>query len=178
MPIYQVLPGPKRLGDTLNTDRSQGQDLPSIILPTLSWLSDRLEKKPGPQLSWSLESDGSIWVQKTATKPKRVRLWQATNPNARDFHLGTIGAAWTNTPLAEDEDDVYTGYVPPPPRGWTAFTVELAFPGATVIPTPLESDQIFRTNVRVSPDTLLFQGGACFCWGCLPSWSGWRADLR
>lgn len=110
---FSDLPGPKHLRYSLNTDHSQGQDLPSIILPTLSWLSDARDSKPGPQFSWSLDPDGSIRVQ-TKTQPKGVRRWQATNPAARDFRLETIGAAWTSTPMAESANGVDVGYVPPP----------------------------------------------------------------
>ena len=92
---FTDIPGPKRLRYTPNTDHTLGQDLPSIILPTLSWLSSVLDNEQGPQFSWTLEPNGSIRVQ-TFTEPKRVRLWQATNPNARDFPLESIGAAWTS----------------------------------------------------------------------------------
>jgi PhoPQ-activated pathogenicity-related protein len=154
------LPGPTRLRYTLNTDHSQAQDLPSVILPTLSWLSDVLDDKASPNVEWSLEPDGAIWVR-TDTEPKRVRLWQATNPHARDFRLESIGEAWTSTELAPSADGEYRGYVAPPPQGWTAFTVELTFPGSTVVPTPLESDQIFTTDVRVLPD--VYPGVALDC---------------
>ena len=173
---YADLPGPKRLRYTLNTDHTQGQDLQNIILPTLSWLSDVLDNKPGPAFTWSLEPDGSIRVQ-TFSKPKRVRLWQATNPNARDFRLESIGAVWTSTELPDSGSGVYIGRVNPPPQGWTAFTVELTFPGSTWIPTPLESDQVYTADVRVTPGKLPYKDTDCFCWECLPNSSGWRAIL-
>jgi PhoPQ-activated pathogenicity-related protein len=174
---FADLPGPKRLRYTLNTDHSQAQDLRSIILPTLSWLSDVLDEKAGPQFSWTLEANGSIRVQ-TYTTPKRVRLWQATNPEARDFRLESIGAAWTSSNLSDAGNGVYVGYVSPPARGWRAFTVEVTFAGSTLLPTPLESDQVFTTDVRVTPDTLPFKGTSCPCQACLPGWSGWRSILR
>jgi PhoPQ-activated pathogenicity-related protein len=157
---FADLPGPKRLRYTLNTDHSQGKDLRSIILPTLSWLSDVLDDKQGPQFSWTLEPNGSIRVH-TFTKPKRVRLWQASNPNARDFRLESIGAVWTSSDLQDTGNGVYVGYVPPPAQGWTAFTVELTFAGSTLIPTPLESDEVFTTDVRVTPADLPYAGTAC-----------------
>ena len=174
---FADLPGPKLLRYTLNTDHSQGQDLPSIILPTLSWLSDVLDDEQSPRFSWSLEPDGAIRVH-TETRPKRVRLHQASNPNARDFRLESIGPAWTSTDLQETDVGVYVGRVAPPVQGWTAFTVELTFPGSTAIPTPLESDQVFTTDVLVTPASLPFKGTHCFCWDCQPSWSGWRSLLR
>jgi len=174
---FRDLPAPKKLRYTLNTDHSQAQDLRSIIQPTLSWISDVLDGKSGPQFSWTKEPDGSIRVQ-TFTEPKRVRLWQATNPSARDFRLDSIGAAWTSSNLKDTGNGVYVGKVSPPAQGWTAFTVEVTFPGSTLIPTPLESDQVFTTDVRVTPDTLPFKGTSCFCSACLPNWGGWRSILE
>lgn len=154
------LSAPKRLRYTFNTDHAQGEDLPGIILPALSWISDVLDGKPSPQIEWTLEDDGAIRVW-TLSTPKQVRLWQATNPDARDFRLEAIGPAWTSTELLEAGPGEYIGEVPLPPEGWTAIAVEVTFPGSTLIPTPLESDQVFTTEVRVIPDTLPYAGTAC-----------------
>jgi PhoPQ-activated pathogenicity-related protein len=170
---FDALPGPKQLRYTLNTDHSQGQDLESIILPTLSWLSDVLDDKHSPGFTWELEPDGRIRVQ-TTKQPERVRLWQATNPDARDFRLETIGAAWTSTVLQPTAVGEYVGYVSPPARGWTAYTVELTFPGSTLIPTPLETQQIFTTDVQVTPAELPFRYEDS---GCPPyEWPVWLPD--
>jgi len=174
---YEGLPGPKRLRYTFNTDHSQAQDPETIILPTLSWLSDVLDEKESPQVTWTLQSDGSI-VVKPSKEPKQVRLWQATNPNARDFRLPTIGATWTSSKLQKSADGTYIGRVQQPPQGWTAFSVEVTFAGSTLLPTPLESDEVFTTSVQVTPATLPFEGTACFCSLCVPSWSGWRSTLH
>jgi len=47
------------------------------------------------------------------------RLWQATNPAARDFRLETLGNAWTSAPLRPGGDGVYAGSVTPPASGWS-----------------------------------------------------------
>jgi PhoPQ-activated pathogenicity-related protein len=174
---FSELPGPKQLRYTLNTDHSQGQDLWSIVLPALSWRSDVLDNKPRPQFSWSLEPDGSIRVT-TVTQPSRVRLWQATNPSARDFRLESIGAAWTSTRLPDSGDGIYIGDVTPPKKGWTAFTVELTFPGSSELSGEIEIDQIYTTDVRIIPGSLPFAGTECFCWACLPDRGGWRSSLQ
>lgn len=174
---FDALPDPKQLRYTFNTDHSQGQDLMAIIPPTLSWLSDVLDDKPGPRFHWSLEADGTIRVQ-TFTEPKQVRLWQATNPSGRDFRLEEIGAAWSHSDLPDGANGLYVASVPPPSEGWTAFSVELTFAGSTLIPTPLETDQVFTTDVVVTPPGLPFEGTACLCTECLPRWSGWRSGLR
>ncbi|MCG6898057.1 MAG: PhoPQ-activated pathogenicity-related family protein [Thiocapsa sp.] len=174
---FDALPLPRQLRYTFNTDHSQGQDLAAIIPPTLSWMSDVLDDKQGPRFRWSLEADGTIRVQ-TFTEPERVRVWQATNPSGRDFRLEEIGAAWSHKDLPKSASGLYVVSVPPPLEGWTAFSVELTFAGSTFMPTPLETDQVFTTDVVVTPPTLPFTGTACFCSECLPRWSGWRSMLR
>ncbi len=45
-----------------------------------------LAQAPLPQFSWTLQSSNSIRVVAEGS-PTAVKLWQATNPNARDFRL-------------------------------------------------------------------------------------------
>jgi PhoPQ-activated pathogenicity-related protein len=84
----------------------------------------------------------------TRQAPTDVQLWQAVNPTARNFRFDVIGAAYTNTALKAAGPNTWVARVPPPPAGWTAFFVELAFPGAGKYPLKLTS------GVRVLPDKL------------------------
>lgn len=101
-----------------------------------------------PRYIWKMEKDGSIRVE-TRDRPTEVKLWQATNPKARDFRLDTIGPAYTSTALQEEKPGVYVARVPAPSQGWTAFFVQLSYPGGTY-PCKL------TTGVRIVPDTLPF----------------------
>jgi len=83
-------------------------------------------------------------------QPAEVRLWQATNPSARDFRLDTIGPGWKSTVLLAETAGVYVGRVTAPAQGFTAFLVELTYHLGG--PTPLK----LTTDVRVTPDTLPF----------------------
>jgi PhoPQ-activated pathogenicity-related protein len=94
-----------------------------------------------------VEKDGSIHV-KTTDKPKEVKLWQASNPNTRNFTLYTLGPAWKSSSLSEDKPGTYIARVDKPAKGWTAYFAELTYPGRA--PTPLK----FTTEVRVIPDML------------------------
>jgi PhoPQ-activated pathogenicity-related protein len=87
----------------------------------------------------------------TATPPQSVRLWQAHNPYARDFRLENIGPAWTSSPLSDQGGGVYIGFVPEPAQGWSAFLVDLDFGDGIIL----------STEVRITPDTLPFEGQAC-----------------
>jgi PhoPQ-activated pathogenicity-related protein len=106
------------------------------------------QQKPRPRYRWRFEGDDAVRVE-VEDRPREVKLWQATNPSARDFRLDTIGPAWTSSALEESTTGVYTARVPAPPQGWTAFFVELTFDG----PAGAEPWK-FTSGVRVVPDTL------------------------
>jgi len=86
----------------------------------------------------------------TKQLPRAVLLWQATNPAARNFRLDTIGAAYRSTPLTLSGPNTWIARVEPPAAGWTAFFVEMSFPGAGKYPLKITS------GVRVLPDKLPF----------------------
>ncbi len=102
---------------------------------------------PRPEITWTFERDGSIKVV-TKQRPDAVLLWQAVNPAARDFRLDAIGAAYRSTPLTATGPNTWVARVAPPPSGWTAFFVEMAFPAGGKYPFKVTS------GVRVLPDTL------------------------
>jgi PhoPQ-activated pathogenicity-related protein len=102
-----------------------------------------------PQFSWELAKDGSIRV-KTTDQPAEVKLWQATNAEARDFRLMTIGPGWKSSSLTATGGE-YVARVEKPAKGWTAFFVELTYPSGS--PSPYK----FTTDVRVLPDVTNFK---------------------
>src|SRR6185503_10231790 len=108
-----------------------------------------LEGRHRPEFSWKKQKDGSITVT-VKDKPKEVKLWQATNPKARDFRVDTIGNAYTSTPLNEQKPGVYVGRVEKPAQGYTAFFVELTYASGGKYPFK------FTTEVSVVPDVLPF----------------------
>ncbi len=97
-----------------------------------------------PRFAWTNEKDGSIKVS-AADAPKEVRLWQATNPQARDFRLETLGPKWISSPLKMERGGC-VARVPEPAQGWTAFMVELTYDSTGSLPLKL------TTQVRVLPD--------------------------
>jgi len=151
---FTDLPFPKLMRYTPNTDHRQSDE--EVLLSAVSWINDVRSETPHPEFSWTLATDGSIRVEAT-DRPKAVRLWQATNHDARDFRLETIGAAWTNTELIDRGDGLYIGAVSPPAAGWTAYFVELIYQQLGV----LAADQVYTTDVRVTPDELPFEGTQC-----------------
>jgi PhoPQ-activated pathogenicity-related protein len=81
-----------------------------------------------------------------------AKLWQASNPNARDFRLEILGnQAWSETVISPDEDGKYRVTVAQPASGWRAYLVELTYPGMAGIP------QTYTTSVFVTPDDHPFE---------------------
>jgi PhoPQ-activated pathogenicity-related protein len=113
---------------------------------SLAFYQAFLNGTPRPQFQWTFEANGDIRVT-SKTKPTAVKLWQATNPEHRDFRLMTIGPAYHDSDLVDQGSGTYIGRVPKPEKGWTAYFVELTFPSGGAHPFK------FTTAVRVIPDT-------------------------
>lgn len=147
---YNDLPGPKYLRYVPNAEHSlRGSD---AWFSLLAWYNAVIYEKPIPQYDWQIDKDGTIRVQ-TKDKPVEVKLWQASNPGARDFRLTSIGPRWTSAKLSADSKGEYVAKIAAPKQGWTAYMVELTFPSGLAL-APFK----FTTGVKVMPDTLPFKG--------------------
>lgn len=144
---FDELPGEKYLRYVPNTDHSlRDSDAREGMM---AFYTSILNNTPRPKFSWKLQKNGAIKVV-CETKPSSVKLWQATNPNARDFRVETLGKVWTSTDLEEKRKGVYVGDVPKPEKGFTAYMVEMTFPAPGMVPFK------FTTPVRVKPDVYPF----------------------
>jgi PhoPQ-activated pathogenicity-related protein len=99
-----------------------------------------------PRFTWSFEKNGDIKVS-SKQKPTAVKVWQATNPEHRDFRLEKLGPAYKDTDLEDRGGGVWVAHVPAPAKGWTAYFVEATFASGTKYPLK------FTSGVRVTPDT-------------------------
>ena len=115
-----------------------------------------LEGGKRPRFSWKKLPDGTLRVE-TKDEPAEVKLWQATNPKARDFRLDVIGKAYSSTPLTPDKKGVYQGRVPKPAEGYSAFFVELTYPRG-----PGKQPFKFTTEISIVPDVLPYKWEAAF----------------
>jgi PhoPQ-activated pathogenicity-related protein len=146
---FKDLPGVKYLRYVPNADHSlKGSD---AFLTLLACYNAILNNVSLPQFSWTLGDDGSMPVS-AKDPPSEVRLWQATNPDARDFRVETFGTNWHSAPLTDQGEGRYLGKVAQPSKGWTAFFVELTFPSG-LSQAPFK----FTTQVRVVPDVLPYK---------------------
>jgi PhoPQ-activated pathogenicity-related protein len=145
---YAALPEEKHLRYVPNAKHNlEGSDSRESIE---AFYQAILNNHPRPTFSWKKEKDGALVVT-TKDRPREVNLWQATNPQARDFRVDTIGKAWTSSPLAEQESGVYVGRLSPPEKGFTAFFVELVYSSGSRYPFK------FTTEVSVVPDVLPYR---------------------
>lgn len=138
-----------------NTDHYLTGAFEDVLSSVVPYYDAFLNGDPRPFFWWWLLDDGSIVVE-TIDQPKAVNLWQATNPEARDFRLVTIGPSWVSTPLVDQGEGLYIALVTPPETGWTAFFVELIY--ESPFQGEDEYDYRFTTEMRMLPETLLYEG--------------------
>jgi PhoPQ-activated pathogenicity-related protein len=145
---YADLPEEKHLRYVPNVKHNlEGSDATDSMI---AFYQAIIARKPRPRFSWKKEKDGSLVVN-VVDKPSEVNLWQATNPQARDFRVDTIGKAYQSTPLKESKSGAYIANIKKPVKGYTAFFVELVYPGPAKIPFK------FTTEVSVVPDVLPYR---------------------
>jgi PhoPQ-activated pathogenicity-related protein len=140
---FRELKGEKYLRYVPNTDHSlRKSDAPESLL---AYYDAIVRGAPRPAFDWTIAGDGTITVT-SDTKPAKVLLWHASNPDARDFRLETLGPVWTASPVTPDAEDRYIARLPAPADGWIAYFVELTFETGGVAPL------VFTTDVKVLPD--------------------------
>lgn len=144
---FDDLVGEKYLRYVPNSDHGlSGTD---AVQSVVAFYLQVLSGKEGPKFSWEQPNDNTFRVT-TVDTPFEVRLWQATNPEGRDFRLESLGPAYTSEELEADSDGVYTAHVDDPAEGFTAFFVEMTY--ETDAPVPFKA----TTNVAIVPDVLPF----------------------
>ncbi len=72
-----------------------------------------IHKRRRPNYAWEITPNGLIQAR-TKDDPMAVNLWQATNSEARDFRLDTIGEAWTSSPLASAKKGLWIAKIEKP----------------------------------------------------------------
>ena len=141
---FKQLKGETHLRYVPNTDHGVTRN--SDAIRTLAAFFESVIKgATRPEFTWKVQKDGAIEVS-TKDKPTAVKLWQATNPNARDFRLEKIGPAYKATDLPESSKGKYVARVTKPEKGYTAYFVELTYPSGGKYPFK------FTTQVKVNPD--------------------------
>ena len=149
---FDDLKGEKHLRYVPNADHGVDKSIDAVT-SILAFYQMIVSGTPRPETTWTFESDGSIHVE-SDTPPQRVTLWQAHNPEARDFRLATIGPAYKSTELKPEADGSWIAPVTTPEKGWTAAFVELSYDSGGAFPFKVS------TAVQVLPKTRPFEGVA------------------
>ena len=144
---WNNLKGPKYLRYVPNSDHSLKN---TDALTTLTAFYDAIVRnKKLPEYTWELPQAGKIRVV-SKTRPSRVKLWQATNPDARDFRLETLGRKYVEQDIPVNDSGIYEASFEKPEKGWTAGFVELTYDDE---PAPFK----FTSGITITPDTLPFK---------------------
>ena len=136
------LPGETLVRYLPNTDHTltapDGSDTETVNT-VIAWYHTVIDGRARPRLTWT--HTGDILTLHIDQTPSAVRLWSATNPDARDFRRESFGPNWTSQPLAAEHSGVYVANVPPPAKGFTAFFIDAKV-----------ADQTYSTQIYVTPD--------------------------
>lgn len=144
---FDDLKGEKNLRYVPNADHSlRGSDAQDTIL---AWYAAFLDHKPRPKVDWKLAKNGTLRVT-TDARPTAVKLWQATNPEGRDFRLVKIGPVWKSSDLSAAKPGIYQLKLPVAARGYTASFVELTY---NMAGKPMK----LTTGVLITPEGLPFR---------------------
>jgi PhoPQ-activated pathogenicity-related protein len=140
---YGDLKGEKQLRYVPNTDHGvtrKSDAAESLLVFYKSVVSGRKR----PEFTWTIGAGGTIDVTCRDT-PSAVKLWQAHNPEARDFRLEKLGPAYKSHDVSASGPGRYTVKLEKPEKGFTASFVELTFPSP-------DGNWKFTTGVKVMPD--------------------------
>jgi PhoPQ-activated pathogenicity-related protein len=144
---YNKLLGEKHLRYMPNTRHNLE---PVGVTQSLSAFMDSVaNNRPRPEFTWKVNKSAGTIEVKAPQAPKEMKLWQVTNPKARDFRLTETKATWTSQKVAL-VNGKYTAKVAKPASGYTAFFVELIYDSGAKHP------HTFTTEVNVVPNTYPF----------------------
>ena len=146
---WDELPSPKYLryvpnaGHSLeNTDASE-----SLI----SYYNHIINNQSIPKFTWTADTTGFQIQMDPNNLPDELLLWNAHNPDDRDFRLYVIDRIWLARNIEIPEDGNITIDINTPEEGFTAWLVEATFNGT--------SELSFKqtTGVVVTPDEYPFK---------------------
>lgn len=140
---FDGLKGEKHLCYFPNTDHGLNED---AYFRLAGFYHALMTGTPRPSLSWGRAADGTLTVR-CETRPTKVTLWRAVNPDARDFRLESFGPKYESVEVPLSDSGEYTSSEQAPEKGWKAFFFEMEFPNGE-FPRPF----VITTGVSIIPD--------------------------
>ncbi|EON76135.1 PhoPQ-activated pathogenicity-related protein [Lunatimonas lonarensis] len=101
-----------------------------------------------PEYSWEVTDTHIKVTVDPQNPPVQVKLWEAHNPEARDFRIDVFGPKWMDTVIPVQENGVYQIPIQAPDKGWKGHFVEITYAGKAPIK--------LTTGVKVLPETYPF----------------------
>lgn len=140
---WDELVGEKHVRYVPNADHSMGGT--DVVESLDAWYHAIVHNISIPRYTWDMADDGTITVL-TLDRPTEVLLWQAHNPESRNFMQDVIGRAYQSTVVSEVEPGRYVVKLEPPAEGFTAYYLEMTYPSGLSVPFK------FSSGVKIVPD--------------------------
>ncbi len=104
-----------------------------------------------PAFDWSIHDD-TIFAEVDPGADYQIRIWEAVNPEGRDFKSYVVGKeAWKMETIEITENGLYTIPIAAPDKGYKGALVEVVFNPDSDFPLTLTSGTV------VTPDTYPFE---------------------
>ncbi len=143
---WNDLPGEKHLMYVPNSGHNVSNS--DALQNLTAFYASVLDNTPRPGYTWELAGDAFKINTDTVTTPASIKLWQAHNPEKRDFRIDVFGPHWTSTEVPINKNGTYEITLSAPDKGWKGYFVEITYPGK--IPFKV------TTGVEVLPRTYPF----------------------
>ncbi|WP_115555085.1 PhoPQ-activated pathogenicity-related family protein [Xanthomonas arboricola] len=123
--FYDALPGSKALRMVPNSAHNGIRT--SIVDSLVPFIARLQQQRSLPNVSDTLRAGDAPHIRfRSSERPTQVRLWAATNPQARDFRYA-CGIRYHATPIALARGNSVSVPVQIPDAGWSAYFVEATY---------------------------------------------------
>lgn len=146
---WEDLPREKYIRYVPNTGHSIGDTDASESLAAFYY--NIINKQKTPEFTWSVETNGFQVEFDPENPPDELRIWNAHNPDARDFRLYVIDRIWVSKQIDIDPSGQQFIEIETPKNGYSAWFVEATFN----IDSPLPFKQ--TTGTVITPDVYPFE---------------------
>lgn len=126
-----------------------GHGLDGSYLPQnlVSFYNSTISGSPIPEFSWNISGD-TIFARIDATADYQIRLWEAVNPEGRDFKSYVVGEeAWQMQEIEMVENGKYAIPIDSPDKGYKGALVEVIFNVDSDFPLTLTSGTVVTPDI-------------------------------
>jgi PhoPQ-activated pathogenicity-related protein len=145
---WEDLPGESYLQYVPNVGHGlHGSYLPGNLVSFYQYV---ITGTPVPAFDWKISGD-TLYASVDPASDCQIRLWEAVNPEGRDFRSYVVGEeAWHMQAIEAAENGKYSIPIETPEKGYKGALVEVVFEPASEFPLTL------TTGTLITPDTYPF----------------------